>query len=100
MRQGVGGQNRPPTANDDQAVTNPGKTVKIEVLANDSDPDGDPLKVSAITQPANGTATTNGTTVSYKPNLGFRGTDTFTYTANDGRGGTDVANVTVTVRRY
>ncbi len=100
VRQGVGGQNRPPTANDDQAVTNPGKTVKIEVLANDSDPDGDPLKVSAITQPANGTATTNGTTVSYKPNLGFRGTDTFTYTANDGRGGTDVANVTVTVRRY
>jgi hypothetical protein len=50
-----------------------------------------------VTQPANGTVVNNGTDVTYTPNAGYTGIDTFTYTASDGRGGTDTAIVTVTV---
>jgi hypothetical protein len=67
------------------------------VLANDTDPDGDTLSVSAVTQGANGTVATNGTTATYTPNPGFYGTDSFTYTAADGHGGTASAKATVTV---
>ena len=95
-----GPKNQPPQANDDRAVTNPDQPVTIGVLANDTDPDGDPLVVSAVTQPANGTVANNGVNVTYTPNASFRGTDVFSYTAGDGRGGTDAASVTVTIRRY
>lgn len=95
-----GPKNQPPQAKDDRAATNPDQSVTIGVLANDVDPDGDPLVVSAVTQPPNGTVVNNGTNVAYTPNAGFRGTDVFSYTASDGRGGTDSASVTVTIRRY
>ena len=70
----------------------------MPVRTNDSDPDSDPLTVTAITQPTNGTAVlaTDGS-VSYTPNPTFSGTDTFTYTISDGRGGLDTATITITV---
>ena len=90
-----------PVAQADNATTTRNTTVNILVLSNDVDPDGDPLTITAVTQPANGTATiTNGgTRVSYKPKSGFTGTDSFTYTVSDGNGGTATATVTVTVNR-
>jgi extracellular elastinolytic metalloproteinase len=89
--------NHPPIARDDAAVTAINKSVTIDVLANDNDEDGDPLTVSATTSPSNGTATWSGGVVSYRPNRGFKGKDTFTYTISDGKGGADTASVTVTV---
>ncbi len=93
----------PPTAEDDNATTNEGSPVDIDVTANDTDPDGnntiDKSSVT-ITQPANGSAAVNTTTgvVTYTPNSGFNGTDTFTYTVKDDTGGTsNSATVTVTV---
>jgi len=100
VRESDAGRNQPPQANDDRAVTNPERPVTISVLANDTDPDGDPLRVSGVSQPTNGTVVNRVSNVTYTPNPGFRGTDSFSYTASDGRGGTDVANVTVTVKRY
>jgi len=92
--------NLPPVANDDAATTDEGTAVTVAVLGNDSDPDGDTLTVSGVTQGANGSVVINGNqTVTYTPNGGFFGTDTFTYTASDGRGGTDTAVVTITVVR-
>jgi hypothetical protein len=67
------------------------------VIANDSDPDGDPLVVQSVTMPLNGLATIVGNTVVYTPATGFSGVDRFAYTINDGRGGTASAFVTVTV---
>ena len=49
--------NDPPTATDDTGTTNEDAAVTINVLANDVDPDGDPLAVSSVAAPANGTAT-------------------------------------------
>lgn len=90
--------NRAPVAAADSATTPAGSPVTVAVLANDSDPDGDPLTVSAVTQPTSGTAAINANnTVTYAPKAGFSGTDRFTYTAADGRGGTTTATVTITV---
>jgi hypothetical protein len=89
----------PPAATNDAANTSPGTPVAINVLANDSDPDGDALTVSAVTQPANGSAaiTGGGQNVTYTPPAGFTGSASFAYTASDGNGGTSTATVTVTV---
>jgi len=51
----------------------------------------------AFSDPANGTVTNNGTSVTYTPDPGFFGVDTFTYSVSDGQGGSASATVTVTV---
>ena len=56
------------------------------------------LSVSAVTPPANGSVLNNGTNVTYTPNGGFSGSDTFTYTATDGTAVSNSATVTVTVQ--
>ncbi len=89
--------NRAPVADDDSATTDEDNAVTITVLDNDSDEDGDTLTVTAVSNPANGTATTDGTSVTYTPDADYYGTDSFTYTTDDGNGGTDTATVTVTV---
>jgi hypothetical protein len=90
--------NNPPVARDDTANTLPDSQVVIRVLANDTDSDGDPLTVTSVTPPANGTVAQNADgTVSYTPAVEFLGTDNFTYTISDGQGGTATATVTVTV---
>jgi hypothetical protein len=89
-------RNDPPTAVDDSASTV--GAVTINVLGNDSDPESDPLTVDSVVQPANGTVVINADgTVTYTPDGGFAGTDTFTYTVCDPADACDTATVTVTV---
>lgn len=91
--------NRNPVANGDSIVTtrNSGGVV-IDVLGNDSDPDPDTsLSISEVTQPSNGTVVNNGSAITYTPNAGFIGEDSFTYTIDDGNGGTATATVSITV---
>lgn len=93
-----GGGNQPPDAQGDSATTEAGRSVRIAVLANDSDPDGDTLTVTAVSQPANGSSANNPDgSVTYTPDDGFVGNDSFSYSISDGQGGTDSAGVTVTV---
>jgi uncharacterized repeat protein (TIGR01451 family) len=89
--------NDPPVALDDSDTTPADTAVTIDVLYNDSDPDGDALTVSSVTQGAHGSVTNNGNDVTYTPEPGFSGTDSFTYTVSDGNGGTDTATVTISV---
>ncbi|HEU4479316.1 MAG TPA: cadherin-like domain-containing protein [Pyrinomonadaceae bacterium] len=93
--------NAAPTAQPDSATTPKNAAINIAVLANDEDLDGDQLSLTAITSPANGTAsiTSNGTQVNYRPRNGFTGIDSFTYTVSDGHGGVSMATVTVNVTR-
>lgn len=87
-----------PFVTDDTATTDEDTPVTLNVLANDSDPDGDQLSVIEVTQGANGTVTNNADgTVTYSPYSNFFSTDSFTYTISDGNGGTASATVTVTV---
>jgi hypothetical protein len=95
----VAAVNDPPTANDDAATTAENTALTLNVLANDSDPDGDALSVASITQPTYGSAVLNADqTVTYTPNPSFVGDDAFTYTVTDTSGATDTATVTVTVQ--
>lgn len=95
-----GGGNANPIAINDYAETRVAQTSSIMVLANDSDPDGHTLFVSAVTTPTAGTATisSGGGYVSYTAPAA-PGTYTFGYTANDGQGGTATASVEVFVRK-
>lgn len=89
--------NTPPTVRDDMGETVEGEAVTIDVLANDSDADMDTLTVTAVTQGASGTVVNNnGADVTYTPNMGFTGSDNFTYTVSDGTDA-DTAMVMVTV---
>ena len=94
----VTGENDTPDAVDDNVSVDEDTPLTVDVLANDSDPDGDVLTVSSVSDPAGGTTTVNPDgTVTYTPDQDFSGTDTFTYTVTDPSGATDTATVTVTV---
>ncbi len=94
----------PPTAVDDPATVNEdAPATTIDVLANDTDPDGGPIFVGSVTQPANGTVviTNGGADLTYEPDPDYcnapPGTtpDTFTYTLSQG-GSTATVSVAVT----
>jgi hypothetical protein len=90
--------NRAPEANNDAfAMSEDGEAFSIDVLSNDTDPNGDRLVVSSASA-ANGVVSINSDgTLHYIPNENYNGIDTIYYTINDGRGGTSSAEVKVTV---
>ena len=95
--------NKPPTATDDIYDVTEDTILNVDdiegVLANDSDPDNDPLSVSeVVNQPTNGQLTVNPDgSFSYEPTANFCGTDGFDYVVSDGNGGTDEGHVTLNV---
>jgi subtilisin family serine protease len=93
-----GPTNTPPVAAADEATVDEDRSVDIDVIANDSDADGDQPAVSSIGTPANGSASLNAAgLVRYVPEPNFAGNDSFDYTISDGRGGSDTASVKVRV---
>nr|WP_246728347.1 DUF4082 domain-containing protein [Microvirga terricola] len=98
-----GATNRPPVANNDNGFSTASNTTLTiptsSLLANDTDPDGDPLSVTGVSGATNGTATLNaqGTAVTFTPANGYTGAAGFTYAISDGKGGTSSANVGVNV---
>ena len=94
----VGAVNQAPVANDDAVATDEDVPVEIDVLANDSDPDGDPLTVTILDGVMHGTLTENADgTFTYEPDPEFSGVDSFTYELSDGQGGLDEATVTIDI---
>lgn len=99
------GENQAPLTVADAGATSFGVPVTLNLLTNDSDPDGDtPLGITALTQPAagQGTVVLNGTTsVVYTPPAVVNAplTTTFTYKAQDAKGlaSANPATVTITV---
>ncbi len=98
--------NEPPQAVDDEAETRSGRTIVVDVLANDTDADNDPLAVESLSgvdadgftpEGARVTITADGTAVQVVPNVDQVGAVTFGYQVHDGRQGRDQASVTVTV---
>jgi hypothetical protein len=91
--------NDPPTAFDDSDETEEGQPTTTDVLANDSDPDGelDPSTVQVQSSPSDGTASANEDgTITYSPDGGFAGTDSYTYTVEDDDGA-ESGEATVTI---
>ncbi|WP_440225336.1 Ig-like domain-containing protein [Dokdonella sp. MW10] len=90
--------NRGPAAGDDTATVAQDSTGNvIDVLANDSDPDGETLAIQSVSAPAHGTATIAAGTILYTPTAGYHGPDSFTYTVVDPHGATATATVSITV---
>ena len=91
--------NHPPVAADDALALDEDTTADVDVLANDTDADGDPLSAALLDAPLHGTATQIGpATFRYTPAPDYNGSDVFTYRASDGFGGEDIGIVNVTVR--
>ena len=69
------------------------------LLANDTDPNGLPLSISAVSNPTNGTVAFNASTntITFTPTTGYTGPASFTYTITDTAGATASANVALTV---
>ena len=76
-----------PIATDDIATTNEDAAVEINVIANDTDPDGtiNATTVSIVTGPTNGTLSVNPVTgkITYTPTANYSGSDAFTYQVCD-----------------
>src|SRR5439155_1654069 len=87
-----------PVANGHSATLDEDTAATINVLANDTDVEGDALAVTGVTQGAHGSVVLNADgTVTYTPAANFNGNDGFTYTISDGHGGTATGTVTLVV---
>lgn len=89
--------NQRPVAVDDGAALAEDESVVVDVLANDSDPDGDSLSIVGGIAPDHGTVAHASGTLHYTPYRNYNGTDTFRYFIDDGAGGRDTATVSVTI---
>ncbi|WP_186759292.1 Ig-like domain-containing protein [Arthrobacter alpinus] len=92
--------NRPPEAAPDSFGVRAGRTTILPVLFNDSDPDGDVLTVEPpAVEPSIGAVQSiyGGTGLQVNVPEGQKGSGQFGYIANDGRGGTSRADVSVRV---
>jgi Ca2+-binding RTX toxin-like protein len=95
----VNAVNDAPNAVDNSVVTDEDTPVVTgNVLADDTDIEGDILSIQSFTQGASGSVVDNADgTLTYSPHADYNGPDRFTYTVTDGNGGADTATVTVTV---
>ena len=88
----------PVVANDSFTVQQDSEATLFNVLANDTDADGD-LTLDSINYSGSGTASISNGQISYKPGSGFHGTDSLTYVAKDAQGATAQGSVSITVEK-
>ncbi len=89
--------NRSPVARPDRWVIDEREPLVLDPLANDSDPDGDPLTFRLASLPVNGSIIDDDGTVVYQPDRGWYGTEQMSYRVSDGRGGFANSSITVVV---
>ncbi|GHB25914.1 hypothetical protein GCM10009038_26280 [Salinicola rhizosphaerae] len=68
-----------------------------DLLSNDSDPEGDALTLTSVSNPVGGTVSVSNGVVTFTPSANYNGTATFDYTISDGKGGTATATVSLYV---
>jgi len=90
--------NKPPVANPDNAVCAINSNILIDLFANDTDPDLDPLTITALGGPVHGTLEDHGDgIVTYTPVTNYFGNDSFGYTITDGKGGVSSSTCSITI---
>jgi DNA/RNA endonuclease G (NUC1)/serine/threonine protein phosphatase PrpC len=93
----VNSVNDNPVAVDDSASTDEDTPVTIDVVANDTDVDGDTRTLQSVGTASHGTVTKVNGQAQYSPAANFNGSDSFTYVVSDGRGGEATGTVNITV---
>ena len=97
----TGSGNRAPAAANDSYSVFGGQTLNVAapgVLANDSDPDGNPLTAGRLSVPAHGQFSFSSSgSFAYTPTASYSGPDSFTYAASDGTLSSNTATVSITV---
>jgi hypothetical protein len=91
--------NRPPVAGTDSVLVKVGRTYRIPVLANDSDPDGDRLSLVKVGKATHGSAKRSGSKVVYRAPKSWTGTINVRYTVRDAAGERTTGTLTITVER-
>ncbi|TKB01470.1 carboxypeptidase regulatory-like domain-containing protein [Alteromonas portus] len=87
-------KNELPVLSADVASTLNGESITIDVLANDTDPDGDTLSISAVGEPSSGEVSIVSNALVYTPPLQAMGDVTFSYDVTDGE---ETVSSTVTI---
>ncbi|MEP7203070.1 MAG: Ig-like domain-containing protein [Ilumatobacteraceae bacterium] len=87
----------PPHAVDDDVSVHAGSTDTVDVLANDTDLEHDPLTIISITPPSIGEVVLTANSVTFRAPIAAEGQTAFTYTVEDGNGGRGQATVHVTI---
>jgi hypothetical protein len=93
----IGPSNNAPQAKDDYTSTQKNTPVTINVLLNDSDPDGDTITLQTKSSASHGSVTKSGNQIIYAPVAVYTGPDQFDYSISDGKGGLDSATVFIIV---
>ncbi len=89
--------NHAPVVNAVSVSTN--QDTAVQITLNGTDIDGDALTYAIVGGPGHGNlGTVSGAKVTYTPNAGWTGSDSFTYKANDGHLDSNTATVTITVK--
>ncbi len=71
--------------------------VPVAITLQASDADGDGLTYSVTNQPVDGVLSGTAPSLTYTPNAGFTGSDSFVFQVDDGNGGSDTATISITV---
>jgi len=89
--------NDPPIAQGAGITVSEDSTVNGQLQA--SDPDGDNLTYSVVTNPAKGTLNVTAATgaFTYTPNTNATGSDSFTFRASDGQVTSNIATISITI---
>ncbi len=87
--------NNPPSADPQSVSTDEDTPVGITLTG--SDPDGDPLSFAVASGPSHGTLSGSAPNLTYTPDANFNGSDSFTFTVNDGQATSSPAAVDITV---
>ena len=92
------GANEAPVAGSDQFRLTGQEPIDLELLANDTDTNGDTLRIARVYAPEHGTIRkSRGGTLRYDPPTGYSGTDRFSYVVTDGKGATARAQATIEI---
>ena len=104
----TGVTNHAPTAVADNGLTGAQNSAVViaasQLLANDSDLDGDTLSITSVSAASHGTVTLTtqsnpqNSTITFTPDAGYTGAASFSYSISDGRGGTSTAQVSLTIQ--
>ncbi|MEM9097708.1 MAG: Ig-like domain-containing protein [Pseudomonadota bacterium] len=90
--------NQAPNARNDRVSIDDGQTVRVNVIANDKDPDRDVLTVSIVGTTTGGSSRVDGQNrIVFTPEDGFTGEAQVTYRVRDGNGGSDRAILSINV---